>query len=192
MRGTVPKVRSGTTSRTSACTATTPPAWTPCPVEGAIYKRDDGLVIIDPDKCTGCKTCVDACPYDAIYFNEDLNLAQKCTGCAHLLDDGWNEPALRRRLPDPGHQVRRGERARRAHRQGRGLEARGRTTKPRVYYLNLPKKFIAGTVYDPVEKEVVIGATCTLTPAAGGAALTVATDEFGDFWFEGSRTARMA
>ena len=35
--------------------------------------------------------------------------------------------------------------------------------KPRVYYLNIPKKFIAGTVYDPVEKEVVIGATCTLT-----------------------------
>ena len=56
-------------------------------------------------------------------------------------------------------------------------------TKPRVYYLNIPKKFIAGTVYDPKEKEVVIGATCTLTPAAGGAALTVATDEFGDFWF---------
>ena len=56
-------------------------------------------------------------------------------------------------------------------------------TKPRVYYLNLPKKFVAGTVYDPKEKEVVIGATCTLTPADGGAALTVATDEFGDFWF---------
>ena len=52
-----------------------------------------------------------------------------------------------------------------------------------MYYLNIPKKFIAGTVYDPKEKEVVIGATCTLTPAAGGAALTVATDEFGDFWF---------
>ena len=31
----------------------------------------------------------------------------------------------------------------------------------RVFYLNLPKKFVAGTVYDPVEKEVVIGATCT-------------------------------
>ena len=35
--------------------------------------------------------------------------------------------------------------------------------KPRVYYLNIPKKFIAGTVYDPIEKEVIIGATCTLT-----------------------------
>ena len=64
------------------------PCMESCPVEGAIYKRDDGLVIIDTDKCTGCKDCVDACPYGAIYFNDDLNLAQKCTGCAHLLDDG--------------------------------------------------------------------------------------------------------
>ena len=35
---------------------------------------------------------MDACPYGAIYYNEDLNLAQKCTGCAHLLDRGWKEP----------------------------------------------------------------------------------------------------
>src|SRR4030042_433526 len=63
-----------------------------CPIEGAIYKRDDGLVIIDPVKCTGCRNCVDACPYHVIFFNEDLNIAQKCTGCAHLLADGWKEP----------------------------------------------------------------------------------------------------
>ena len=57
-----------------------------------IYRREDGLVVIDPAKCTGCKLCPDSCPYDAIYFNEDLNMAQKCTGCAHLLDDGWDVP----------------------------------------------------------------------------------------------------
>ena len=68
------------------------PCMEACPVEGAIYRREDGLVIIDPVKCTGCKNCVDACPYGAIYFNEDLNIAQKCTGCAHLLDSGWKEP----------------------------------------------------------------------------------------------------
>ena len=55
----------------------------------AIYKRDDGLVIIDPKKCNGCMHCVDACPYESIFFNQDLNIAQKCTGCAHLLDRGW-------------------------------------------------------------------------------------------------------
>jgi tetrathionate reductase subunit B len=55
--------------------------------------------------------------------------------------------------------------------------------KPRVYYLNVPKRFIGGTVYDPAEKEVVIGATCTLS--AGAKKLTATTDGFGDFWFDG-------
>ena len=54
--------------------------------------------------------------------------------------------------------------------------------KPRVYYLNLPKRFIAGTVYDPDTKEVVIGATCTLS---GDETATATTDEWGDFWLEG-------
>ena len=56
-------------------------------------------------------------------------------------------------------------------------------TKPRVYYLNIPKKFIGGTVYDPVAKEVIIGATCTLTGESGQ--FTVKTDNFGDFWLRG-------
>ena len=134
-----------------------------CPIEGAIYKRDDGLVIIDPEKCTGCRNCVDACPYDAIYFNEDLNLAQKCTGCAHLLDGGeWKSPAA----PTPAP-PRPSSSARRASSPTSIAKAEVLKpelgAKPRVYYLNIPKKFIAGTVYDPVAKEVVIGATCTLT-----------------------------
>ena len=58
----------------------------------AIYRREDGMVVIDPAKCTGCKLCPDACPSESIYFNEGLNIAQKCTGCSHLLDDGWDVP----------------------------------------------------------------------------------------------------
>ena len=91
MRGTVPKVKMHYVPTLckhcdeAACIDA-------CQVEGAIYKRDDGLVIIDPEKCTGCKSCVDACPNDAIFINESLNIAQKCTGCAHLLDGGWKEP----------------------------------------------------------------------------------------------------
>ena len=52
-----------------------------------------------------------------------------------------------------------------------------------MFYLNIPKKFVAGTVYDPVEKVVVRGATCTLT--GPGVARATTTDGFGDFWFEG-------
>ena len=92
VRGTVPKVK--VAYRPHLCMhCDKAPCIESCPVEGALYKRDDGLVIIDPVKCTGCRLCVDACPYeDVICFNEDLNIAQKCTGCAHLLDDGWTEP----------------------------------------------------------------------------------------------------
>ena len=61
-------------------------------------------------------------------------------------------------------------------------------TKPRVYYLNLPKKFIAGTVYDPGTKDVVVGATCTLT--GEGQTLTAKTNDWGDFKFDGLKVGK--
>ena len=156
-----------------------------CPVDGAIYKRDDGLVIIDPEKCTGCQACVDACPYDAIFFNESLNLAQKCTGCANLLDGGeWKIPRCADSCPTEA--IKFGEESEFKAEIARAEVLKPELgAKPRVYYLNVPKKFIAGTVYDPIEKEVVIGATCTLSGPAAGGELTATTDNFGDFWFHG-------
>jgi Fe-S-cluster-containing dehydrogenase component len=155
-----------------------------CPIEDAIYKRDDGLVIIDPTKCSGCKNCVDACPYHAIYFNEDLNIAQKCTGCAHLLDNGWKVP----RCVDacPTECLKFGEDF-----ELRDLIMKGESPhpefkiKPRLYYLNMPKRFVAGTVYDPAANEVVVGAICTLSDVGSGDRFTATTDGFGDFWFDG-------
>ena len=155
-----------------------------CPVKGVIYKRPDGLVIIDADKCTGCKACVDACPYHAIYFNESLNIAQKCTGCAHLLDGGeWKVPRCADSCPTEAIKFDDESKLKDLIAKAEVLKPELKT-KPRVYYLNIPKKFIAGTVYDPKEKEVVIGATCTLTPKTGKK-LTATTDGFGDFWFQG-------
>ena len=55
--------------------------------------------------------------------------------------------------------------------------------QPSVYYISLPKKFIAGTVYDPVKEEIVEGAVCTIT--GGEKKFKVLTDGFGDFWFDG-------
>lgn len=57
-----------------------------------IYKREDGIVIIDPQKAKGKKEIVGACPYGQIHWNEERNLPQKCTGCAHLIDEGWERP----------------------------------------------------------------------------------------------------
>ena len=60
--------------------------------EGALYKREDGIVLIDPDKAKGRKDILKACPYEAIWWNDEKNVPQKCTLCAHLLDEGWTEP----------------------------------------------------------------------------------------------------
>jgi tetrathionate reductase subunit B len=152
-----------------------------CKVEGALYKRDDGMVVIDTELCTGCKACVDACPYGSIYFNEDLNLAQKCTGCAHLLDGGWEYPRCVDSCPTKA--IKFGEESELADLIAKAEVLKPEAgTKPRVYYLNIPRQFIGGTVYDPVDKEVVIGATVKCT--GDGASKSVQTDAFGDFWLE--------
>jgi NAD-dependent dihydropyrimidine dehydrogenase PreA subunit len=155
-----------------------------CDVEGAIYRREDGLVIIDPDKCTGCKLCADSCPYGAIYFNEGLNLAQKCTGCAHLLDDGWKEPRCVDACPTDA--LKFGEASDLKPLIDKADPYRPELgSKSRVYYLNMPKKFIGGTLYDPVEEEVIVGAACTLKDLKSGETFGTETDGFGDFWFKG-------
>src|SRR5512136_2224779 len=60
--------------------------------DGAIYRRKDGIVLIDPEKSAGQKGLVSTCPYRVIYWNEEKQVPQKCTFCAHLLDKGWKEP----------------------------------------------------------------------------------------------------
>jgi Fe-S-cluster-containing dehydrogenase component len=155
-----------------------------CKVEGALYRREDGLVILDPTKCTGCKGCVDACPYGAIYFNEDLNLAQKCTGCAHLLDSGWKEPRCVDACPTQALKYLDEAEAKELIAKAEVLHPEYQA-KPQVYYLHIPKKFVAGTVYDPVAKEVIIGAQCSLIDTTNGKDYSAKTDGFGDFWFEG-------
>ncbi|MFC1995613.1 4Fe-4S dicluster domain-containing protein [Chloroflexota bacterium] len=57
-----------------------------CPTD-ALYKREDGIVLIDEEKCTGCGNCVNACPYGAYSFNEE-KVVGKCNLCSHLIDHG--------------------------------------------------------------------------------------------------------
>ena len=182
-RGTVPKVRVHYVA-TLCNHCDEPDCVGACEVEGAIYKREDGLVIIDPEVCTGCGNCASACPYQAIYMNDSLGIAQKCTGCAHLLDAGWKEPRCVDACPTGALKFLEEAEAEQLI-SGAEPPEPGAGSRPRVYYRNLPKKFIAGTLYDPVKKVVIIGATCRLTPAGGEPSLSVKTDGFGDFWFEG-------
>jgi Fe-S-cluster-containing dehydrogenase component len=67
------------------------PCVTICPVN-ALVKREDGIVDVDRDACIGCRACMQACPYDALYLNDDLGAVEKCHFCAHRVDRGL-EPA---------------------------------------------------------------------------------------------------
>ena len=58
-----------------------------CP-EGAISQRPDGIVILDENACTGCQACLEACPYEAIAFDQERGVAQKCNLCYHRVDQG--------------------------------------------------------------------------------------------------------
>ncbi len=62
-----------------------------CPTE-SLFKRDDGIVDFDKERCIGCKSCMQACPYDAIYIDQDTSTAAKCNLCAHRVDQDL-EPA---------------------------------------------------------------------------------------------------
>ena len=62
-----------------------------CPTT-ALYDRDDGIVDFDNDRCIGCKSCMQACPYDALYIDPETNTAAKCNYCAHKIDGNY-EPA---------------------------------------------------------------------------------------------------
>jgi Fe-S-cluster-containing dehydrogenase component len=119
---------------------------------GAVLKREDGLVIIDPEKAKGHPEIVDTCPYGAIYWNDEKQLAQKCTGCAHLIDEGWTETRCSQVCPTGAIKLVLGDDAEMAQlAAAEGLEAfkANLCTNPRVLYKNLhrwTKCFLAGNM----------------------------------------------
>ena len=62
-----------------------PPCVRICPTS-AMYRRDDGIVEFDGDRCIGCKACLQACPYDAIHIDPESGTAAKCHFCAHRVE----------------------------------------------------------------------------------------------------------
>jgi len=58
-----------------------------CPV-GAITKREDGIVLIDEELCTGCRDCIEACPLGVMQFDEEKSLAEKCDLCVERIERG--------------------------------------------------------------------------------------------------------
>jgi len=58
-----------------------------CPTD-AIYKREDGIVLVDEEECTGCQACISECPYGALTFDDHRDVVVKCTLCHHRIEEG--------------------------------------------------------------------------------------------------------
>ena len=154
----------------------------------AVYRRPDGIVIIDPVKAKGQQQIVNGCPYRVIEWNEEKQLPQKCILCAHMLDKGEKVPRCVEACPtgalifgdldDPKSEISK-------------IMASGKTEvlhpeygmKEKVNYISLPRKFVAGTVILGDVDEVAPGVEVSLS--GNGKGRTTKTNGFGDFEFEG-------
>jgi NAD-dependent dihydropyrimidine dehydrogenase PreA subunit len=159
---------------------------------GAIYKRPDGIVIIDPVKSKGQQQIVNACPYGVITWNPDLQIPQKCTWCVQRLETGESPRCMN---ACPGLVIKIG-----TWENTVNLDEAGRieftplhpeyNTQSRAYYEGLPKTFIAGALTDSSTGECLAGATVTCTdnnpaPTVDPVVGSTTSDAYGDFWFDG-------
>ena len=158
---------------------------------GAVTKRADGIVIIDPQKSKGQKQIVSACPYGAISWNEELQIPQAWTFDAHLLDHGWTRTRAEQACPTGVFRTVKLEDAEMQRLQAeQGLEVLKPElgTRPRVYYQNLhliTQCFVGGTVVmerDGIE-ECAADAEVVLRKDGREAGRAV-TDMFGEFKIE--------
>ncbi len=113
------------------------PCMTICPTS-ALYRADNGVVDFQDDDCIGCKSCMNACPYDALYINPETNTAHKCNMCNHRIEVGL-EPSCQVVCPteaikigdldDPNSEI-----SRIIARDDVAVRAPEQNTKPKVYY----------------------------------------------------------
>jgi len=160
--------------------------------DGAVRKRSDGIVIIDPDKSKGQKKIMQACPYDAIFWNEEKQIPQAWPFDAHLLDEGWTRTRAEQACPLGVFrtiQVADSEMQRIQPEDGLDVLRPELGTKPRIYYKNLhmiTKCFVGGTVVKKVEgvEECAAGAEVILNQD-GREVGRATTDLFGEFTIDG-------
>jgi Fe-S-cluster-containing dehydrogenase component len=158
---------------------------------GAIRKRDDGIVIIDPVKAKGQKHLVEACPYGAIWWNEELQLPQAWPFDAHLLDQGWQQTRGQQSCPTGAMRAVKlsdQEMGQMAETEGLEVMRPELGTRPRVYYKNLWRYttcFIGGSVSAEAGGVVdcVEGAIVRLL-RNGAIVAETTTDNYGDFKFD--------
>lgn len=158
----------------------------------AFYAREDGLVILDPAKSAD-KELLAACPYGCVVWNDQAGIAQKCNGCAHMLDAGEkqtrcseccpNQALIFGDLDDPESEI-----SKFAAEHADELEdfQPAFKTNPGVKYMYLPKPFICGEVI--ADGECVKGAKVTIRCDESGNVFETASDFLGDFEVQGLPT----
>lgn len=156
--------------------------------DGSVYKRPDGIVIMDPERTKGRRDIVKSCPYKAIAWNDERQVPQTWIFDAHLLDQGWERPRCAQACPTEAIAVvRRDDAALADLVKAEGLEVRHPEyrTRPRVFYKNMRpflKRFVAANVVATNDGRVdnVPGAIIRLFRDQQLVAETK-TDAFGDF-----------
>jgi Fe-S-cluster-containing dehydrogenase component len=158
---------------------------------GEITQRQDGIVLIDPEKSKGRKDLVDSCPYGHIWWNDELDIPQAWPFEAHLIDQGWTRTRGSQACPTAAMQVVCEEddvMAQRAKAEGLEVLNPEHGTRPRVWYKNLWRystAFIGGSVSAEANDVVdcVEGAKVTLSKN-GAAVAEATTNVYGDFKFD--------
>lgn len=124
-----------------------PPCIPVCPTQ-ATYQRDDGIVVVDSKQCVGCAYCVQACPYDARFINQETNTADKCNFCVHRLEVGLLPACVEScvggarvigDLNDPNSAPRK---LMAEHRDDLKVLKPEQGTAPQVYYIGLSDEFL--------------------------------------------------
>ncbi|HEX6424660.1 MAG TPA: 4Fe-4S dicluster domain-containing protein [Acidimicrobiales bacterium] len=108
-----------------------------CPTS-ALFHRSNGIVDFDTASCIGCKSCMNACPYDALYIDPDSLTAQKCNFCAHRIDVGLEPSCV---IVCPTHSIWAGDLddptstiSRMTARHDVAVRAPEQGTRPKVFY----------------------------------------------------------
>ena len=159
---------------------------------GAVVKRPDGIVIIDPERAKGRRDLVDACPYGAIWWNAELEVPQTWIFDAHLLDQGWEAPRAVQSCPTTALralQVTDADMVRIRQDEQLAVLAPEHNTQPRVYYKNLHRftsNFIGGVVLFEDQGVVDCAANVKMELWQQQTLLQkLVTDSFGEFKFDG-------
>jgi tetrathionate reductase subunit B len=152
--------------------------------DDAVYKREDGVVIIDPVKSKGQRQIAKACPFGSIIWNEKLDIPQKCTFCIHLLEQGWREPRCVEVCPTRALRYGDEEAFSDLIAIAEPFDVRS-GNRPCVYYIALPKTFIAGTIYSGDGGDCMEGVKVEMIHENEAENRETTTNNYGDFEFEG-------